>query len=67
MSAPGFYLDMFQPPPADEDAAKADRDAGEDEEDEGARGNEDKVVQLQLEQSWGRLLQVSFCFITYFK
>ena len=51
---------MFQPPPADEDAAKADGDAGEDEEDEGARCYEDKVVELQLEQSWGRLLQVSF-------
>ena len=67
MSAPGFYLDMFQPPPADEDAAEADGDAGEDEEDEGARGHQDKVVQLQLEQPWGRLLQVSFCFITYFQ
>ena len=60
LSLPQFYLDMFQPPPADEDAAKADGDAGEDEEDEGARGYEDKVVELQLEQSWGRLLQVSF-------
>ena len=37
---------MFQPPPADEDAAEADGDAGEDEEDEGTRGNEDKVVEL---------------------
>ena len=60
LSLPQFYLDMFQPPPADEDAAKADGDAGEDEEDEGARCYEDKVVELQLEQSWGRLLQVSF-------
>ena len=58
------YLDMFQPPPADKDAAKADGDACEDEEDEGARGNEDKVVEFQLEQSWGRLLEVSFCFIS---
>ena len=32
-SVSGFYLNMFQPPPADEDAAEADRDAGEDEED----------------------------------
>ena len=28
-----FHLDMFEPPPADEDAAQADRDADEDEED----------------------------------
>ena len=67
LSGPVFYLDMFQPPPADEYAAEADGDAGENEEDEGARGNQHKVVQLQLEQSWGRLLQVRFCFITYFQ
>ena len=51
-----FYLDMFEPPPADENAPKAERDAGEDEEDEGARRHENKVVQLQLQQSWGRCL-----------
>ena len=47
---------MFEPPSADENASKAERDAGEDEEDEGARSNEDKVVKFQLEQSRGRLL-----------
>ena len=47
---------MFDPPPADENAPKAERDAGEDEEDEGARRHENKVVQLQLQQSWGRRL-----------
>ena len=51
-----FYLNMFKPPPADEDASKAERDAGEDEEDEGARRHEHEVVQLQLQQSWGRRL-----------
>ena len=52
-----FHLNMFEPPPADENASKAERDAGEDEEDEGARRHEHKVVQLQLQQSWGRRLQ----------
>ena len=47
---------MFEPPSADENASKAERDAGEDEEDEGARRHEHKVVQLQLQQSWGRRL-----------
>ena len=51
-----FYLDMFEPPPADENAPKAERDAGEDEEDEGARRHKHEVVQLQLQQSWGRRL-----------
>ena len=52
-----FNLNMFEPPSADENASKAERDAGEDEEDEGARRHEHKVVQLQLQQSWGRRLQ----------
>ena len=47
---------MFDPPPADENASKAEGDASEDEEDEGARRHENKVVQLQLQQSWGRRL-----------
>ena len=33
LESSGFYLNMFQPPPADENAAEADGDAGEDEED----------------------------------
>ena len=47
---------MFDPPSADENASKAERDAGEDEEDEGARRHKHEVVQLQLQQSWGRRL-----------
>ena len=47
---------MFEPPSADENASKAERDAGEDEEDEGARCHEHEVVQLQLQQSWSRRL-----------
>ena len=47
---------MFEPPPADENASKAERDAGEDEEDKGARRHEHKVVQLQLQQSWRPML-----------
>ena len=57
-----FYLNMFKPSPADENASKAERDAGEDEEDEGARRHEYEVVQLQLQQSWGCLLQDKQCF-----
>ena len=47
---------MFEPPSADENASKTEGDAGEDEEDKGARRHEHKVVQLQLQQSWGRRL-----------
>ena len=57
-----IHLNMFEPSPADENASKAERDAGEDEEDEGARRHEHEVVQLQLQQSWGRRLQDRQCF-----